>query len=166
MPLLIYSLVLIELLAVSFFDLKTRKISNKWSILNLIFFILLLFTLKEFYVLSWGTIFYSLSFFFVGFLLFAMKIMGGGDAKLLATIYLLIPAKVQEESFLLLIYSTLIIGGSILLIKLWMQRSQIKLALLTQDYSKFRELLGKKFPFSPVILLAWILWGIKHFALS
>lgn len=163
MPLAIYLLVLIELIVVSFLDLKTRKISNKWSLLNLVLFLIFVFLLKDIYTLSWETVFYSLSFFFVGFLLFAMKIMGGGDAKLLASLYLLIPARVQEESFMLLIYSTILIGGGILSYKIWIQRDQLKLAFFTQDYSKFRIILGKKFPFSPVILLAWISWGISHF---
>jgi len=159
----VYIFLLLELLVVSYFDIKTRKISNNWSIFNVVIFILLLFFFSDIYDLSWGTFFYSICFFFVGFLLFTIKIMGGGDAKLLASLYLLIPPKLQEESFIALIYSTLLIGGGLLLYKLWIQRSAFKLAFITQDFRRIKDLLGKKFPFSPVVLLAWLVWGISHY---
>lgn len=159
----IYIFVLLELLVVSYFDVKTRKISNHWSILNLIAFFLLIFFFPEIYRMSWETVFYSICFFFVGFMLFVIKIMGGGDAKLLASLYLLIPYNLQENSFIALIYSTLLIGGGILLYKLWIKRNEFKLAFITQDFRKIKDLMGKKFPFSPVVLLAWLVWGLSYF---
>ena len=43
MPLPIYLFILIELICVAWADIRTNKIVNMWSVLNLIFFLVLFF---------------------------------------------------------------------------------------------------------------------------
>ena len=87
-PLLIF--ISIEIILVSLIDLKERKISNWWSILNIGVFFVLLYLFPSLYHFSWKTFIFPSVFFVAGFILFLMRIMGGGDSKYLSSIFLIV----------------------------------------------------------------------------
>ena len=83
----LYSYLLFELAAVTFGDVKYRKISNAWALFNIVAFIALTFIYPAQYFYSLSTFSYPLATIILGFLFFWLKIMGGGDSKFLATFF-------------------------------------------------------------------------------
>ncbi len=162
-PLTVYIFLLIELIAVSYVDILHRKISNYWVIVNVLTFVTLLIISPQIYLLSISTFFYSFVFLVVGFILFIFNIMGGGDSKFLFSVYLLIPVYLQESAFLNLIYSTLFIGGILLITNIVRNRQQIKFAIKYKDMGKLKIVIGRKFAFSPVVLISWIVFGWENY---
>ena len=158
-PVAIYWFLVIELAAVSWGDIRTQKIPNAWSILNLICFVVLLFMWPNEYPLSWGTFLYSAVFLVVGFMLFLLRIMGGGDTKFLFSFFLLIPVMLQPRALILLLLSTILIGGFLLLTNFTRNHEKIVAYAKSGNYQGIRECFGTKFSFAPVILLAWIWLG-------
>jgi len=156
----VYFLVLIELTFVGFLDFKYKKISNYWSLLNLAFYIFLLLILPEYYVFSWKALFFPLVFFVITFILYLMKIMGAGDSKFLFTFYLIIPETYHEEVFICQAWLTIAVGGSLLLYNTIKNFGRLKLAYIHQDITLIKDVYGKKFAYAPVILGAWIFFGI------
>lgn len=159
MPSYFYYYLLIELVAVSWGDIKYKKIPNAWGLLNIITFILLVLFCPSQYTFALPTFFYSLAFFIMGFLLFSLRIMGGGDSKFLATFFLLIPVSRQGEFFVILLYGTILVGGSLFFyhsIKNWRRLYAI---LMTGTWRELHTIYGKKFAFAPVILFAWPIFG-------
>ena len=75
----IYIFILIELCIVAYLDLKYRKIRNVWILVNVVISIGLFISFPKFYILKIESFQFSIAFIFVGFLLFMMKIMGGGE---------------------------------------------------------------------------------------
>ena len=161
----LYLFILIELTFVSIGDFKTRKISNWWSILNISFFILLLFIFPEEFPFSWNTLIYSGSFLLMGFILFAVKVMGGGDAKFLATFILLIPEKLHLLFFESLFSSTIVFAGFFTLKNIMKNRKDIAAYMRSFYFKGVKSFFGTKFAYAPVILLAWVLIGIDFFNL-
>lgn len=159
MPWTLYFFILIQLIFVSYLDVKNKKISNYWSIINFVAFVLLHLFLREHYQLSWQTFYYSFVFLVVGFTLFLLKVMGAGDTKYLVSFYLLIPPTLQEDAFVTLLFCTVIIGSALLFERLVLHHKQLYFAVKSRDISGFRLLLGGKFSFAPVILLSWIWFG-------
>lgn len=162
-PISVYLFLVIELLAVSYGDLKTKKIPNIWSILNLFIFVLLILILPDYYKVQWKMLFYSFAFLFVGFMLFLVKIMGGGDSKFLFTFYLLVPVSAQDKVFIFLLYSTLIIGSLIFLMVTFKNFYKIIEIWQSGQWGNFKKIYGTKFSFAPVMLFSWIWmgWEIK-----
>ena len=160
-PLSIYLFLLLELVFVSYGDLKSKKIPNFWSLLHLVCFVILLFFAPGLYIFHWATFLYSVAFFVVGFALFSLNIMGGGDSKFLATFFLLIPLAYQHQAFLLLLGSTIVVGGSLFLTHLITYRQQIIYCLRTKDVKNLKNYFGSKFSYAPVILLSWVLLGVE-----
>ena len=158
-PVTVYIFLLIELIAVSYIDLVQRRISNYWIILNLCFFVTFLLIMTDFYSLKMETFFYSIVFFLVGFFLFQLKIMGGGDSKYLFSLYLLIPVDFHDSAFICLIYSTIIVGSNVFLLNIFKNRKRIHKALLDKNIKSIKFIFGSKFPFVPVVLLSWIWFG-------
>lgn len=159
MPLPVYLFVLIELVAVSYGDIRTNKIPNFWSLLNIVMFIVLLFVAPDFYSLSWQTFVYSFVFLGVGFVLFLLNIMGGGDSKFLFTFFLLLPVPVHEETLTHLLLSTILIGGFIFLQNLLKNFKVIVDAAKAYDLRTVKNCFGTKFSYAPVILVAWLWMG-------
>lgn len=157
MPLTVYIFLLLELLVVTYGDLKYKKIPNYWSLVNIIFFIILHFIWPKSYPFAYQTFFYSAVFILVGFFLFTLKIMGGGDSKYLATSYLLIPSQLQESSLKILLSATILVGGGLLFLNTYKNRNKIKKILESQKFNRLKEVYGKKFPYAPVILLMWMI---------
>lgn len=157
---IVYLIILIELIFVGYFDFKYKKISNRWSVFNLILFIAFVFTLPELYQFSWQAMFFPLVFFVITFFLYLARIMGAGDSKFLFTFYMIIPAQYQESVFLYQAYLTIAIGGSLLIFNTAKNFDKLKLAFIYHDLSLVKNVYGKKFAYAPVILGAWIWFGV------
>jgi prepilin peptidase CpaA len=159
MALIPYIFILLQLMAISYGDLKYKKIPNRWSLMNISIFVLGLFLFPHLYFFSWKTFVYPVAFLLVGFFLFYLKIMGGGDSKYLSSLYLIIPSSYHEMSFVYLLHSTLLIAPLIfcwMTLKKWKQFIQYFRLGLT---GSFRQLYGSKFSYAPVILFSWIWMG-------
>jgi prepilin peptidase CpaA len=152
---------MVQLIVVSYGDVKDQKIPNFWTYLNIASFIILIFSYPEIYEFKFQTFFYSLVFLFVGFLLFLLKIMGGGDSKYLAAFYLLIPLNLQENAILKLLISTVIIGAFFLITNFAKSFDKIVQHLKNNEAHMLKNYFGTKFSFAPVILLSWIWLGIE-----
>lgn len=158
-PKTIYLFILVELIAISFVDLRSKKIINIWPIFNILIFIGFLFYWPELYKLHFQTFFYSISFLFVGYLLFLLRIMGGGDAKLLFSLFLIIPIAIQLMVFKNLLISTVIIGLNFFFYNIFKHRSGIAESIKNQNIRGLKQYFGSKFPFAPVILVSWLFTG-------
>lgn len=161
----LYFFLLIELIFVSYGDLKYRKISNLWSIVNLAFSLLLFVSYPKLYPFNLSTFQYTFVFIMVGFILFQLKIMGGGDSKYLATFFLLIPYKSQDEVFSYLLISTIFIGVMFFVNNVLKNYDKIMQSIVDKNLEGVKSCFGSKFPFAPVILVSWILvgWELKVF---
>lgn len=164
-PLTVYIFILIELVFVSWGDIRTKRIPNFWSLLNIIVFISLIFVFNDLYILSWKTFFYPVIWILSGFVFFLLKIMGGGDSKFLSTFFLLIPLNTQDDAFYYLILSTIFIGTSVFLLNIIRNWQNILDSLKTKNYALLKNSFGTKFSFAPVIFVSWIMlgWGLKIF---
>ncbi len=160
LPLPLFLFVLLELIAVAYLDVKYRVIKNLWSILNLVCATVLFMLFPDYYPLKFEMFQFSLAFFFVGFLLFLLKIMGGGDSKFLATFFLIIPFKLQESVFLYLLIITVIIGLLTLLKNIITQWNKLSESIKNRDVQGVKSCFGTKFPYAPVILITWVFLGL------
>lgn len=158
-PLAVYIFLLIQLFIVSYFDIKYKKISNYWSLINIFFFVVCLFVFPEVYPFGLKILFLPFVIFIVSFALFTMRIMGAGDSKYLTTLYLMVPLNNQEESFWLLTFSTIIIGMTIFLVNLFQNLDKIIMSFKLKDVTGIKQAFGTRFSFAPVVLLAWIWFG-------
>lgn len=158
-PLALYLYLFIQLIAVSFIDIKYRKISNYWSLLNIFLFFILIFAFPAYFKFSFSTFFYPLAFLGVGFLLFVLKIMGGGDSKYLFSFFLLIPEIFHEPFMLKLFYSTIVIGFSLLIYNTIRNFDKIYLSIRIMDVRGIKSAYGTKFAYAPVIAVSWIVFG-------
>ena len=159
----IFLFIFIQLLFVAVYDVRHRKISNQWSLLNVGLFFGLLFIAPDMYALSLQTFMYSLIFLGLGLLTFALKIMGAGDSKYLFSLFLIAPAMWHEQMFSLLLISTYIIGGFSILTSV-SQNFEKMLAYARSGYARgIKECLGNKFPYAPVIFMTWGWLGYVHF---
>jgi prepilin peptidase CpaA len=163
-PLPIFLFILLELVFVAWADIRTNKIINLWSILNLIVFFILLFVAPEYYFLRLETFLYSSVFLLVGFVLFLLKIMGGGDSKFLFTFFLIVPLNLHVKLFNYLLVSTVLVGTFVLITNIAKNFDKILMSLRIKDIDGFKSCFGSKFAFAPVILIAWIWlgWTIKN----
>jgi len=117
-PVVVFIFIAIQLLVVAYVDFKTRIISNFWVLVNFIFFIVLTFLFPNLYHWNIQTFIFSLVFLGAGFFLYSLNIMGGGDSKYLSSMYLLVPYSFQDQVFVYLLYTTIIVGSSLLLFNL------------------------------------------------
>ena len=152
----------IQLLVVAYVDFKTSKISNVWVLINFIFFCVLTMVYPKIYVWNFGVLLFPVVFLLVGFALFVVNIMGGGDSKYLSSLYLLIPLGFQEIVFLYLLYTTVLIGSSLLLFNALKNFDKIVLLVRIGDAKGIRKIFGKKFTYAPVIFIAWMWFGWQN----
>lgn len=162
MPRVLYYFLFLELIYISYLDIKYKKISNLWSIINIFLFIIISIVFREKFGISLRTFWVPLVFLFVGFVLFTLKIMGAGDVKFLFSFFLMIPQQYHEEGLLYLAYSTIIIGFFMIFKKVILNFSLLKYGLMMRDAKIIRSSLGGKLPYSPVILVSWIIMGIMN----
>ncbi len=161
-PPLVYGFILVQLLVVSYYDLKFRKIYNYWPLLNIIILVPLFIFFPKHYNVIFDYFVFPFSFLIVGFILFFYKIMGAGDVKFLFTLFLIIPEKVHIEFFLLLSYSTILIGLFIMFFKGIKKWPHFRYALIIRDFGLIKKIFHGKLPYSPVIFMGWILLGVIH----
>lgn len=162
LPLIVFIFISIQLLFVAYVDFKTTKISNVWSVANIIIFLLLSFLYPQIYIWSWDALLFPSAFLLVGFVLFVMNIMGGGDSKYLSSLYLLVPLGFQDAVFIYLLYTTVIVGSSLLLFNALKNFDQIILMLKFGDIVGIKKIFGKKFTYAPVIFIAWMWFGWQN----
>lgn len=152
----------IQLLVVAYIDFKSNKISNVWLLINFLFFCVLTFVYPQIYVWSFGILLFPLVFLIVGFALFVLNIMGGGDSKYLSSLYVLIPLGFQDIVFLYLLYTTVIVGSSLLLFNALKNFDKIVLFVRMGDVKGIKKIFGKKFTYAPVIFIAWMWFGWQN----
>ncbi|HXH31628.1 MAG TPA: prepilin peptidase [Bacteriovoracaceae bacterium] len=157
----LYLYLLLQLLAVTFIDIRSRKISNLWPLANLSVAILLYAFLQEQYPLTFRALVFPLGFILIGFPLFLLKIMGAGDSKYLASLFLLLPVTLHESFFEGLVISTVFIGAVLLTMKVATDFRRIGADLRARQWGELRKKLASRFSYAPVILIAWVLLGIK-----
>jgi prepilin peptidase CpaA len=88
--------------------------------------------------------------------------MGGGDSKYLSSFYLLVPVSFQDSVFLYLLYTTIIIGSSLLLFNMLKNFDRIIELVSIGNISGIKKIFGKKFTYAPVIFVAWIWFGWQN----
>ena len=165
LPMMVFLFISIQLLLVAYVDFKTTKISNVWSFANIIVFFVLSFLYPQVYIWSWDVLLFPVAFLLVGFVLFVMNIMGGGDSKYLSSLYLLVPLGFQDAVFLYLLYTTVIVGSTLLLFNALKNFDQIVVMLKTGDIVGIKKIFGKKFTYAPVIFIAWMWFGWQNYSL-
>ncbi len=158
-PFPLYLFVLIELSIVAYLDVKFKKIKNYWSLLNIICAVIMFTFFSQHYPFSFEMFHFTLVFIFVGFALFMLKIMGGGDSKFLATFFLLIPLSLQENVFLYLLFATIFIGSITLIKNIIGNWSKLSESIQQKDMEGVKSCFGSKFPYAPVILITWVCLG-------
>jgi len=157
----IYLFILIELIFVTYLDVKHRKIANTWSLINIGIAVVLFSLFPKAYPVVFGTFQFSIVFILVGFFLFILKIMGGGDSKFLASFFLIVPLDKQDQVFLLLLISTVIIGVIVLVINIFSKWETLVTSLREKNIQGVKSCFGTKFAYAPVILVTWILFGMN-----
>lgn len=158
---LVFALVLAELLIVGWIDYKTQKISNKWIFVNLATAVVLYIVARDLYPLSWEILIFPVGFIVIGFLLFLLNVMGAGDSKFLASLFLLIPLEYQLLFFEKLVVSTIITGSILLTFKVISERERLKAYLLSRYWPGIRDTIKSRFSYAPVVTVAWILLGFN-----
>jgi prepilin peptidase CpaA len=152
------------LVVVALIDLRTRRISNYWNLMNLLALGAFSTLWGEFYSWDWRLLLLPLGFVVVGFLLFLAGIMGAGDSKFLATFSLALPLSLHADFLEALITVTVLVGALLLTLRLVTQFGQVKAYLIGLHWQGLRELFRTQNSFAPVILLGWLLLGYRYFA--
>lgn len=165
LPVVVYIFVSIQLLFVAYIDFKTQKIANMWVLINFLFFCLLSAIFPTLYVWSVQVFIFPLAFLFVGFALYMMNIMGGGDSKYLSSLYLLVPLEMQESVFTYLLYATILVGSTLLLFNLLKNLDIIIIHFKMKDIAGIKKIFGTKFTYAPVIFIAWMWFGWQNYKL-
>ena len=163
LPIVVYLFISIQLLFVAYIDFKTKKISNVWMLINFIFFIVLTFVFPQSYDWSIQVFIFPMAFLFVGFSLFMLNIMGGGDSKYLSSLYLLVPLEHQESTFVYLLYATILVGSTLLLFNILKNLDIIILHFRMRDIAGIKKIFGTKFTYAPVIFIAWMWFGWQNY---
>lgn len=156
---IIFFLILLELIYVGWSDIKNKKISNYWIFVNVGLSLVFYSFLPDPYLLSWGILLFPACFIVMGFLLFLLKIMGAGDSKFLASLFLVIPTEFHILFFEKLIQATLFTGLILLTVKIFNQRNMIKAYLINRHWSGMRDLMKSNFSYAPVVVISWLLVG-------
>lgn len=159
---LIFILILIQLAIVSWIDIKTKKISNLWFLFNLLMAVGFHFIYPQYYPWVWTALIFPIGWIIIGFILFLLGIMGAGDSKYLASLFLVIPVEQQAVLFEKIIISTLIVGFATLAIKVAKDFQKIKAYAISTYWVGLKDSIKSHFSYAPVIFLAWILLGVEQ----
>jgi prepilin peptidase CpaA len=155
----IYGLVLLELTIVSWMDIKTKKILNYWFMINVILSFIFHLIFPQLYPWTWAILIFPAGSIVLGFLFFLMNIMGAGDSKYLASLFLLLPLEQHMLFFENVLVSTMVVGFILLSFTIVRNFSEIKAYSLTAHWVGLKERIRSHFSYAPVILLAWTLLG-------
>lgn len=156
---ILYSVILIELLIVGWLDFKYKKISNYWIGVNLGLSIICHMTFQSLFPLSWELLLFPVGFLVIGFFLYLLHIMGAGDSKFLASLFLVIPAEYHLMYFSKLVLATICVGFILLVMHLVKNTSKLKAYFIGHHWAGIKEIIKSKFSYAPVMLLAWLLFG-------
>jgi prepilin peptidase CpaA len=158
----IFSVIAIELLIVAWFDLKKKKISNLWPLFNLALAIVFFVSFPTLYQWDYSLLLFPLGFIVGGFILFLMDIMGAGDSKYLASLFVVIPLDHQYLYFQKLVMMTLVVGSLLLLRSLISNYEKIRAYFNSHYWRGFKDIIRSRFSYAPVMLLAWLLLGASE----
>lgn len=142
-------------------DLKTEKISNKWVMLNIVLSVVLHLAFMEYYPFSLELFLFPSGFIGIGFILYLMNVMGAGDSKFLASLFLIIPLEFHLMFFEKLVFSTVATGAILLTFRIIKNSSTLKTYYISRYWPGIKETLKSRFSYAPVICVAWILLGIN-----
>jgi len=159
---LIFGIITVELMIIAWIDIKTKRISNIWSLANLMMFFFFLVLLPQAYPLHISHFFYPLGFLVIGFILFNLKIMGAGDSKLLSSLFLITPYKFHHLLFENILYATMITGTIFFMIAVVKNWKDFKAFTLSTYWRGVAQIIKSKFSYAPVIAIAWMLLGVKR----
>ncbi len=158
---ILFGVIALELILVSFIDLKTLKISNLWVLLNIGVFVLLSLLVPSIYQWDWNHFIFPVGFIFFGFILFLLDIMGAGDSKYLASLFLIVPLEYHYVYFEKLVQATLIVGALLLTKTLIVHRQKLKAYFYSRYWKGVRDTIRSRFSYGPVMLLGWLLLGVS-----
>lgn len=153
----LYTLVALQLLVVSLIDLKTKKISNYWLLVN--FVIAIAAYVGGLHPFEWKILLYPVGAVVVGFALFLVNIMGAGDSKYLASLFLVLPYRLHQSYLENVLISTILVGAILLMTKLLTRFSRIKGYALSLHVKGVLSEIRSHFSYAPVLFLAWLLLG-------
>lgn len=154
MNLIVAVYISLQISVVAWFDFKTLKISNLWSILNFVLYLLCPLILPELYSYQLSTWFIPVLFIIVGFVLFKLNIMGAGDSKYLFSLFLLIPPQHHDLMLLVLLQLTCGVGVIMLSWRIISKWEEFKL-IFVSGVGSFKSIMGSRFTYAPVIMLSW-----------
>ncbi len=157
----VFVLILCELLTVAWIDFKTEKISNKWILVNTIAAVLLHAFARTLYPLSWEVLIFPVGFIVVGFFLYLLNVMGAGDSKFLASLFLIIPLEFHMPFFEKLIICSIAVGAILFIYRIYKNGSELKSYFMAHYWEGIRKTLKSRFSYAPVIFLAWIILGFN-----
>ena len=153
----LYLIVVIELLVVSLIDLRTKKISNYWPLVNLM--IALGAYMGGVHPFEWSIFLYPIGTILVGFALFLVNVMGAGDSKYLASLFVILPYQMHQSFLENVLLSTILVGAILLMSKLISRFTRIKGYALSFHIKGVLSEIRSHFSYAPVLLLAWLLLG-------
>lgn len=153
----LFYLITFELLIVSVIDFKIKKISNYWTLVNLLLSIV--FYAIGTFPFEFNALVFPIGTIVVGFFLFLVHIMGAGDSKYLASLFLLLPWALQLKFFENVLLSTILVGGILLISKIIMSFKKLKGYALSFYLKGILLEIRSHFSYAPVLLLAWLLLG-------
>jgi prepilin peptidase CpaA len=114
---------------------------------------------SDLYQLSWNIFIFPLGFVLIGFILFLLNIMGAGDSKFLASLFLLTPSEYQFVLFEKIILSTITTGTILVGVSFFINRKVLVAFTVNHHWKGIRDIIKSKFSYAPVISVAWILLG-------
>lgn len=162
MSVVLFCIVLLELIVVAVIDLKTKKISNLWILVNVVLAALFYIFSPTTHTLQYELLLFPLGFIVIGFILFLLDIMGAGDSKFLASLFLIIPIDQQMVFFEKILLTTMMVGGILLLYRVVRNFHQFKAYVFSRYWSGIKTLIKSRFSYAPVILIAWLLMGVER----
>lgn len=158
---IVFTILLLELLTVSWIDFRRKKISNYWILCNLAFATILFSLGGPLYALNWNILFFPVGFVGFGFVLFLLNIMGAGDSKYLASLFMVTPFEYQFVFFEKMIISTIVVGSILIGLRFLKQRHEMIAFFVNRHWRGLRDLVKSSFSYAPVVLVSWILLGIE-----
>jgi prepilin peptidase CpaA len=158
---LLYGFIALQLFIVAWIDLKSKVISNYWHFLNIFSGIILYIFMTEIFLLTWNLLLFPVGFILVGFLLFWVGIMGAGDSKYLASLYLIIPPDKHFPFFESLLVCTIAAGAFLLSYRTIKNFKTLRAYVWSRHWQGIKEVIKSEFSYAPVIFLAWLSLGAK-----
>lgn len=157
----IFGLILVELIIVGWIDFKTEKISNLWVLVNILLSLVFHLAFRDQYPFSLELLLFPAGFIGIGFILYLMNIMGAGDSKFLASLFLIIPLEYHLTFFEKLVLSTIVTGAFLLVFRIIRNGSTLKAYYISHYWAGIKLTLKSRFSYAPVICVAWILMGFN-----